>query len=133
MNAVAVEADWPAAYRVNCFVRGAGKDRTAADALGDFLRFPRWMWRNQVVEAFAMWLRAHNEHAVNPVGFYGLDLYSLHESVDLVLRYLEKVDPRPRCAPGSGTPASIMGTATTAGLRRGRGQRSGGGLRARGP
>jgi erythromycin esterase-like protein len=92
-NAVAVEADWPAAYRVNCFVRGAGKDRTAADALGDFLRFPRWMWRNQVVEAFAMWLRAYNERAVNPVGFYGLDLYSLHESVDLVLRYLEKVDP----------------------------------------
>jgi erythromycin esterase-like protein len=92
-NAIAVEADWPAAYRLNCFVRGAGKDRTAADALGDFLRFPRWMWRNQVVEAFAVWLRAHNERAPNPVGFYGLDLYSLRESVDLVLRYLEKVDP----------------------------------------
>lgn len=92
-NAIAVEADWPAAYRLNCFVREAGKDRTAADALGGFLRFPRWMWRNQVVEAFAVWLRAHNERALNPVGFYGLDLYSLHESVDLVLRYLEKVDP----------------------------------------
>src|SRR4051795_5424719 len=92
-NAIAVEADWPSAYRLNCFVRGAGKDDTAAQALGDFLRFPRWMWRNQVVEAFAVWLRAHNERAPNPVGFYGLDLYSLHESVDLVLRYLEKVDP----------------------------------------
>jgi erythromycin esterase-like protein len=88
-----VEADWPSAYRLNCFVRGAGKDRTAVAALGDFLRFPRWMWRNQVVEAFAIWLRAHNEGSPNPVGFYGLDLYSLHESVDLVLRYLEKVDP----------------------------------------
>ncbi|MDX6595031.1 MAG: hypothetical protein QOI72_413 [Solirubrobacterales bacterium] len=92
-NAIAVEADWPAAYRLNCFVRRTGKDRTAADALGGFLRFPRWMWRNQVVEAFAVWLRSHNERAINPVGFYGLDLYSLHESVDLVLRYLEKVDP----------------------------------------
>jgi erythromycin esterase-like protein len=92
-NAIAVEADWPAAYRLNCFVRRAGKDRTAADALGDFLRFPRWMWRNQVVEAFAVWLRSHNERAPVPVGFYGLDLYSLRESVDLVLRYLEKVDP----------------------------------------
>jgi erythromycin esterase-like protein len=92
-NAIAVEADWPAAYRLNCFVRQAGKDRTAAEALGDFQRFPRWMWRNQVVEAFAVWLRSHNEVAPNPVGFYGLDLYSLHESVDLVLRYLEKVDP----------------------------------------
>lgn len=92
-NAVAVEADWPSAYRLNCFVRGAGKDRTAAAALSDFVRFPRWMWRNQVVEAFAIWLRSHNERSPNPVGFYGLDLYSLHESVDLVLRYLEKVDP----------------------------------------
>lgn len=92
-NAIAVEADWPAAYRLNCFVRGTGEDRTAADALGDFRRFPRWMWRNQVVEAFAVWLRSHNQRAINPVGFYGLDLYSLHESVDLVLRYLEKVDP----------------------------------------
>ncbi len=92
-NAIAVEADWPAAYRVNCFVRRAGKDRTAAAALGDFQRFPRWMWRNQVVEAFVVWLRSHNQPAPNPVGFYGLDLYSLHESVALVLRYLEKVDP----------------------------------------
>ncbi|MEA2180020.1 MAG: hypothetical protein QOG77_3317 [Solirubrobacteraceae bacterium] len=92
-NAIAVEADWPAAYRLNCFVRGAGKDRTAAEALGDFLRFPRWMWRNRVVEAFAAWLRGHNQRSPNPVGFYGLDLYSLHESVSLVLRYLEKVDP----------------------------------------
>jgi erythromycin esterase-like protein len=92
-NAIAVEADWPAAYRLNCFVRGTGEDGTAADALGDFRRFPRWMWRNRVVEAFAVWLRAHNEHAPDPVGFYGLDLYSLHESVDLVLRYLERVDP----------------------------------------
>jgi erythromycin esterase-like protein len=92
-NAIAVEADWPAAYRLNCFVRGAGEDRTAADALGDFQRFPRWMWRNQVVEAFAVWLRAQNQRAPDPVGFYGLDLYSLNESVNLVLRYLEKVDP----------------------------------------
>jgi erythromycin esterase-like protein len=92
-NAIAVEADWPSAYRLNCFVRGAGKDRTAEEALRDFVRFPRWMWRNQVVEAFAVWLRGHNRQAPNPVGFYGLDLYSLLESVDLVLRYLEKVDP----------------------------------------
>jgi erythromycin esterase-like protein len=92
-NAVAVEADWPSAYRLNCFVRGSGEDRTAAEALGDFGRFPRWMWRNRVVEAFAVWLRAHNERTPDSVGIYGLDLYSLHESVDLVLRYLDEVDP----------------------------------------
>ena len=91
-NAVAVEADWPSAYRLNCFVRGSSEDRTAADALGDFRRFPRWMWRNQVVAAFAVWLRAHNERASHPVGCYGLDLYSLHESVGHVLRYLDETD-----------------------------------------
>jgi erythromycin esterase-like protein len=92
-NAVALEADWPPAYRLNCFVRRVGKDRTAEEALDGFRRFPRWMWRNRVVEAFATWLRGHNQHAPDEVGFYGLDLYSLRTSVYLVLRYLEKVDP----------------------------------------
>src|SRR4051794_14860608 len=45
-NAVAVEADWPDAYRVNRFVRGLGADNDAVEALGDFRRFPLWMWRN---------------------------------------------------------------------------------------
>jgi erythromycin esterase-like protein len=35
-NAIAAEADWPGAYRLHCFVRGAGKDHAAAEALGDF-------------------------------------------------------------------------------------------------
>src|SRR5215207_1926699 len=46
VDAIAVEADWPDAHRVNCFVRGAGDDDRAEDALGDFARFPAWMWRN---------------------------------------------------------------------------------------
>jgi len=50
-HAIAVEADWPSVYRMSCFVRGAGQDRTADQVLRDFVRFPRWMWRNQVVEA----------------------------------------------------------------------------------
>src|SRR5438270_8401193 len=48
-TAVAVEADWPDAYRVNCYVRGQGDDASAAEALGGFRRFPTWMWRNSVV------------------------------------------------------------------------------------
>ena len=43
---VAVEADWPDAYRVNRFVRGQGADADAVDALAGFERFPAWMWRN---------------------------------------------------------------------------------------
>jgi len=92
-DAVAVEADWPDAYRVNCFVAGAGEDRSAGAALGDFRRFPSWMWRNTDVREFVSWLRAHNERAGERVGFYGLDLYSLHSSIEAVLRYLDAVDP----------------------------------------
>lgn len=95
-TAVAVEADWPDAYRLNRYVRGAGDDVDAVDALADFRRFPTWMWRNAVVVEFIEWLRAHNDGlppGVEKVGFYGLDLYGLHASMKAVLRYLEKVDP----------------------------------------
>jgi erythromycin esterase-like protein len=95
-TAVAVEADWPDAYRVNRYVRGVSDDVDAVEALSDFRRFPTWMWRNTQIVGFIEWLRAHNE-ALAPgapkVGFYGLDLYSLHASMKAVLRYLEKVDP----------------------------------------
>ena len=95
-TAVAVEADWPDAYRLNRYVRGASDDVDAVEALADFRRFPTWMWRNTVVVEFIEWLRAHND-ALPPgaekVGFYGLDLYSLHASMKAVLQYLEKVDP----------------------------------------
>jgi len=94
-TAVTVEADWPDAYRINRYVRGAGSDRTAADALDDFKRFPTWMWRNTDVVAFVEWLRGHNDRigAERHVGCYGLDLYSLQASIDAVLRYLDDVDP----------------------------------------
>jgi erythromycin esterase-like protein len=93
---VAVEADWPDAYRVNLFVRGASDDETPEDALGDFRRFPAWMWRNTDVVEFVAWLRKWND-ALPPdapkVGFYGLDLYSLHTSMEAVVAYLDEVDP----------------------------------------
>jgi erythromycin esterase-like protein len=95
-TAVAVEADWPDAYRVNRYVRGAGYDAEAVEALAGFKRFPAWMWRNADVLDFVGWLRAHNEGlrpAGRKVGFYGLDLYSLHTSIEAVLDYLDKVDP----------------------------------------
>ena len=95
-NAVAVEADWPDAYRVNRFVRGEGNDAEAVDALGGFKRFPQWMWRNADVLDFVGWLRAHNDKqtsAERKAGLYGLDLYSLHSSIEAVLAYLAKLDP----------------------------------------
>jgi erythromycin esterase-like protein len=95
-TAVAVEADWPDAFRVNRYVRGRSDDPDADEALGGFKRFPTWMWRNTVVLEFVEWLRAHNDSlpAGSPkVGFYGLDLYSLNASIEAVLGYLDKVDP----------------------------------------
>ena len=93
---MAVEADWPDAYRINRFVRGVGADPDSVDALGDFRRFPAWMWRNADVLDFVGWLRQHNEAlpAGRRAGFYGLDLYSLRSSMQAVLAYLDKVDPQ---------------------------------------
>ena len=94
-SAVAVEADWPDAYRANRWVRGESDDDSAEESLSDFVRFPRWMWRNREVVRFLGWLREHNAGR-DPgarAGFFGLDLYSLHASIAKVLEYLDVVDP----------------------------------------
>lgn len=96
-TAVAVEGDWPDAYRVNRWVRGQSSELDAIDALDEFRRFPAWMWRNADVLDFIGWLREHDEGVAEPhqrVGFYGLDLYSLYDSMQEVLDYLDQYDPQ---------------------------------------
>lgn len=96
-KAVALEADWPDAYRVNQFIRNQSQDTTAHEALDGFKRFPTWMWRNADVLDFVGWLRNYNdqrEDQSQKAGFYGLDLYSLYSSVEAVIYYLEKIDPQ---------------------------------------
>ncbi|HEY8977009.1 MAG TPA: erythromycin esterase family protein [Burkholderiaceae bacterium] len=94
-DAVAIEGDWPDAYRVNRHVRGLGDDRDASGALAGFQRFPTWMWRNTAVVDFVDRLRAWNDGrpAAARAGFYGLDLYSLNASMSSVLEYLDREDP----------------------------------------
>ena len=94
-RAVTIEGDWPDARRVDRFVRALSADADADMALAGFRRFPQWMWRNTVVRDFVGWLRRWNDdhEPDRRCGFYGLDLYSLHASIDAVLRYLERVDP----------------------------------------
>ena len=95
LTGIAVEADWPDAYRVNRYVRSEGDDRDADSALSGFRRFPTWMWRNAPMFDFVDWLRVHNAERppAERVGFYGIDLYSLFSSIEAVLSYLEQVDP----------------------------------------
>jgi erythromycin esterase len=92
---VAVEGDWPDCYRVNRYVKGypeAGDN--ARDVLHAFKRWPTWMWANWEIVAFAEWMRKFNSNKGNKAGFYGLDVYSLWESMESILKYLEKKDPQ---------------------------------------
>ena len=90
---VAAEADWPDAARIHRYVRGLPS--APVPEWRAFARFPQWMWRNHEVLGFVEWLRDWNStHATQaPVGFYGLDLYSLYRSLHLVLDYLDRIDP----------------------------------------
>jgi erythromycin esterase-like protein len=95
-TAVAIEGDWPDAYRVHRYVRGASEDRDAEEALRGFKRFPTWMWRNAEMLDFVGWLRAHNDglhRTALKTGVYGLDLYSLAASMEAVITYLDEHDP----------------------------------------
>jgi erythromycin esterase-like protein len=93
---VALEADWPDMLRVHRYVTGCANERGAAEALGDFRRFPTWMWRNTVMVEFVNWLRGWNLHPDRKnvrAGIFGMDLYSMHASMESVLSYLDTVDP----------------------------------------
>jgi erythromycin esterase-like protein len=94
-NAVVIEGDWSPTYRVNLYIRGLGRDRTAAEALGGYRNFPRWMWRNQDFRDFVEQLRAHNLTlpASARVGLYGMDVYDLFDAADAVVRHVSRLDP----------------------------------------
>lgn len=95
--AIAIEGDWPNAYRIHRYLQGQGEVITGCnEALEGFNQFPIWMWRNTVIREFLQSLRKYNDQITMPnqkIGFYGLDLYSLHASIQAVISYLEKIDP----------------------------------------
>ncbi|MGB7450697.1 MAG: protein-L-isoaspartate(D-aspartate) O-methyltransferase [Lysobacterales bacterium] len=93
-NIIAAEADWPDAAHIDRYIHGSAPDPLHEST--PFSRFPTWMWANHSVLKFVHWLKQHNEKVANPalqVGFYGLDLYSLYSSIDVVLSYLDEIDP----------------------------------------
>jgi protein-L-isoaspartate(D-aspartate) O-methyltransferase len=92
---IAVEADWPDAAYINHYIHGSSPDPFMKSQ--PFSRFPTWMWANNSILDFINWLKAHNATVNDPdqqVGFYGLDLYSLYTSIEVVLHYLDTVDPQ---------------------------------------
>lgn len=94
-NFVAVEGDWPDCYKLNRYIKGYTEDKHAQDVLHQFDRWPTWMWANWEIVALAEWMRQHNKNRARDkkAGFYGLDVYSLWESMDAIMQYLKRVDP----------------------------------------
>jgi erythromycin esterase-like protein len=93
---IAVEGDWPDCYRVNRYIKGyEQQDAEAHEVLKDFNRWPTWMWANWEIASLVSWLKDYNKRLQpdKKVGFYGLDMYSLWESMDEMVSYLEKTDP----------------------------------------
>ncbi|ETP67426.1 Erythromycin esterase homolog [Planococcus glaciei] len=91
---IAVEGDWPSSQQVNRFIKGYGHGgKTAREVLQAFTRWPTWMWANEEIAAFIDWLKLHNEKSETKTGFYGIDIYSLWESMDEVVHYLAHTNP----------------------------------------
>lgn len=94
---IAVEGDWPDCYRVNRYVKGyTDAGSSAKDVLSAFNRWPTWMWANWEIVSLTEWMRKHNatQPANKRVGFYGLDVYSLWESLEAIINYLDKTDKK---------------------------------------
>ena len=96
ISMIAVEGDWPDCYRLNRYIKGyPDSGKNAVEVLHSFNRWPTWMWANWEMVAFAEWLKKHNTKLPEneKIGFYGLDVYSLWESMEEITKYLEKTDP----------------------------------------
>ncbi|TWF34834.1 erythromycin esterase-like protein [Chitinophaga polysaccharea] len=95
-NFIAVEGDWPDCYRFNRYIKHYDQSGSSAfNVLHSFNRWPTWMWANWEITALGEWLYNYNVSlsVEKKIGFYGLDVYSLWESMEAILAYLRKEDP----------------------------------------
>jgi len=98
---IAVEGEWADSYRVNQFIKGPRKDSLAAVALlRQYDRWPTWMWGNYEVASLVTWLNHYNQGKApgDQVGFYGLDVYCLWESMQELMPYIQGNDSLMRMA-----------------------------------
>ncbi len=84
---VAVEGDWPDAERLHRHIRN-GKHRTAKEVMKSFRRWPTWLWANEETAEFI-----ESRRVTERAGFYGLDVYSLFESMNCVIEYASRENP----------------------------------------
>jgi erythromycin esterase-like protein len=92
-SVIAVEGDWPSCQSINRYIKNIGSPPSdVREALESFNRWPTWMWANQEIIELVQWLKDFNQQTKrkNKVGFYGLDVYSLWESMDEIIKYLER-------------------------------------------
>ena len=97
-NIIAVEADWPDASRINFYIHDSDRGTRQRPMYTNkpFAVFPQWMWLNHSVLDFTHWLKDYNrsiDSADNAVGFYGIDIYNLFGSIEVVLDYLYRIEP----------------------------------------
>ncbi len=93
---IAVEGDWPDCYTINRYIKGyPDSGKSAYEVLYSFSRWPTWMWANREIEELVEWLKEYNQSVPTPrkVGFYGLDVYSLWESMREIITYVKEHDP----------------------------------------
>ncbi len=94
---IAVEGDWPDCFKINRWIKALpDSGNTINKVLHQFKRWPTWMWANWEIAALCEWLKTYNA-PLSPekkIGFYGLDVYSLWESLETLVNYLEKEDPQ---------------------------------------
>ena len=96
-NFIAVEGDWPDCYRINRYIKNYKKaGETSKEVLQEFKRWPTWMRANWEIMELMDWLKQYNSTVPlnKKIGFYGLDVYSLWESMEAIMQYLGKVDPK---------------------------------------
>jgi erythromycin esterase-like protein len=93
-DAICIEGDWPETALINSYINGYVNPNQPETALSKFRRFPQWMWNNHIIVELIRWLRNYNDNCKqHKVHFYGLDLYSLSNSISAVIDYLQETDP----------------------------------------
>jgi erythromycin esterase-like protein len=125
---MAIEGEWADSYQVNQFIKGAPKDSTqAVSLLRQYDRWPTWMWGNQEIASLVTWMNGYNQTqpATNKVGFYGMDVYCLWESVSELMPFIQGNDSlmriaadvaqcfRPFNASGEDYALAVMNSSTT--------------------